>query len=568
MISWIQHHLIRHGRWIFISLLAVIIIAFVFTIGNTPGLTTNESNYEKRVIFGTDVNNPTEMEAISRSVGLSALLQTGSEISNNNQFQNAMADRIVQRHLIEMIGLPNPSSEDLQNYIKSLAFFQNESGEFDATSYSNFIENLSANPQLSELEFIQTLTEDYKIKQLEKAIEGPGYYTPAQSRIITDQQHTVYEVYNIKLNYTDFVPEIDDSEDAIKNYFEEQKLAYETDEKIEASYLIFASSATQIDDSSADLEAHYRANKAAIDAQYRSDNPEPEPEPETEAEAGAPPLKPQGPSPNSLLAFDQVEAWVQADWIEKQQAKAAEAMASEFVYTLYDKAIALDSESFENLKVAYQAEEAEIVAFAKNEVYGKSLPAGLLQSAFSLNSDRYYSDPYKIDGGYAILLYRATLPPEIPAFETVAEQVEKDYRNGEKRAQFNAEGARIKAELEAIVASGNDFKTEAEALGLVVDAQEDFNFRNPPSGVPPYEFQAVFRLKPGEVSEMNNYGSTAILTYLKSETISEYEEDSEELERTISNIKTFSQNSAKSGFYNELLSLEISDAAEAESDSE
>jgi hypothetical protein len=31
MISWIQHHLIRHGRWIFLTLLALIIVAFVFT---------------------------------------------------------------------------------------------------------------------------------------------------------------------------------------------------------------------------------------------------------------------------------------------------------------------------------------------------------------------------------------------------------------------------------------------------------------------------------------------------------------------------------------------------------
>jgi hypothetical protein len=55
MISWIQHHLIRHGRWVFLSLLAVIIVAFVFTIGNTPGCTTDRSGYEENLYYGIDL---------------------------------------------------------------------------------------------------------------------------------------------------------------------------------------------------------------------------------------------------------------------------------------------------------------------------------------------------------------------------------------------------------------------------------------------------------------------------------------------------------------------------------
>ena len=96
MISWIQNHLIRHGRWIFISLLAVIIIAFVFTIGNTPGLTTDDSNYEERILLGIDVNNQRVMDELAGTVGLSHLLRTKSEISNQNKFQSKLVNRIEQ----------------------------------------------------------------------------------------------------------------------------------------------------------------------------------------------------------------------------------------------------------------------------------------------------------------------------------------------------------------------------------------------------------------------------------------------------------------------------------------
>ena len=45
----------------------------------------------------------------------------------------------------------------------------------------------------------------------------------------------------------------------------------------------------------------------------------------------------------------------------------------------------------------------------------------------------------------------------------------------------------------------------------------------------------------------------AIISYLKSISVKEYEASEEEIERIISNIKEFSKNAGLSGFYNELL---------------
>ena len=72
MISWIQNHLIRHGRWIFICLLTVIIVAFVFTIGNTPGCTTNTSYYQEQEFYGYDLNSKRDMELVQRKAAMSA----------------------------------------------------------------------------------------------------------------------------------------------------------------------------------------------------------------------------------------------------------------------------------------------------------------------------------------------------------------------------------------------------------------------------------------------------------------------------------------------------------------
>ena len=67
----------------------------------------------------------------------------------------------------------------------------------------------------------------------------------------------------------------------------------------------------------------------------------------------------------------------------------------------------------------------------RSEIYGKALPSNLLQAGFDLNADRYYSDPFKTDNGYVVLLYKGTIPSMIPSFESVADQVKDDYITSE-----------------------------------------------------------------------------------------------------------------------------------------
>jgi peptidyl-prolyl cis-trans isomerase D len=557
MISWIQNHLIRHGRWIFISLLAVIIIAFVFTIGNTPGLTTDDSNYEERIILGIDVNNQRVMDTLAGNVGLSYLLRTQSEIRNENQFQSELANRIAQLYLIEKIGLPNPSQEELKAYIESLAYFQDESGAFDSESYNNFVSLVTVNPDISENQFVQTLIEDYKIEALDSVVEGPGFYTSPQSQFILDQQNTAYDLYNIKIDPKTFEPEIDTSDVAIKEYFETQQIAYETDEKIETSSILFPLVAHNFDSDAETLEAYYLANKESIDAEYRTEK-----EKFIDLDAEASDSETSDETVEETITYEMVADITKASWLAKEQNKAAEAQASEFVYTLYDQAIELDSQAFSDLLAAYAVSETDVEPYAASEIYGKALPSNLLQAGFSLNADRYYSDPYKTSNGFAVLLYKATVPSAIPSFESVADQVKADYIANETRAAFNAHGEAIQSQLEALVESGDDFQSGAEALGLTVEHYPEFNYNNQPEKAKPYEFQAVFRLKEGEVSAMTNYSEAAIITYLASKSVQEYEASEEEVERLVSNIKGFSKNTGLNGFYNELLSREI-DALES-----
>ena len=159
MISWIQHHLIRHGRWIFLSLLALIIVAFVFTIGATPGCTTDRSGYEENLFYGIDLNSPRESEVIIEKVRLSAFLN-GQQIRSDEQFQNQLTSRIALLHLAGEIGVPSPNQKTLADYITTKDAFRGDDGEFSADSYTKFVDNIESNPLTSQGLIIVVLEED------------------------------------------------------------------------------------------------------------------------------------------------------------------------------------------------------------------------------------------------------------------------------------------------------------------------------------------------------------------------------------------------------------------------
>ena len=142
MISWIQNHLIRHGRWIFLSLLALIIVAFVFTIGNTPGCTTDRSGYQENLFYGIDLNAPREREVIIEKVQLSAFLN-GQQIRSEEQFQSQLTSRIALLHLADELGVPAPDQASLADFITTKNAFRGADGEFSADAYTSFVDNIS-----------------------------------------------------------------------------------------------------------------------------------------------------------------------------------------------------------------------------------------------------------------------------------------------------------------------------------------------------------------------------------------------------------------------------------------
>jgi peptidyl-prolyl cis-trans isomerase D len=549
MISWIQHHLIRHGRWIFLTLLALIIVAFVFTIGATPGCTTDRSGYEENLFYGIDLNSPRDSEVIIEKVQLSAILN-GQEIRSDEQFQNQLTSRIALLHLAEEIGVPSPNQETLSDYITTKAVFLGADGKFSTDAYTSFVDSMESNPRTSQGLVIVVLEEDYRINQIGSVLSGPGYLLPAEAISQTQRRATKLNLTTAELNYADFSPEITVEETALREYYEAKKLRYEIPERIKASYAYFDLKAyveKVLEPSEAKLREHFTSKQDVFVADYESTKSEPaksvaDGEVETPKEANA-------------VTFSDVREAVTKSYLVEQETRMANEAAQGFAYTLYRDEIKRDSTAFKALLNESNLSLTEIEPYTLASASQRALSSDLLESAFKLGGNRYYSDAYAIDGGFAVLLYEGRIDPEIPEFEAVQSELTNDYKTDEKRRLFNERGESLQAELKAKIAEGIDFAEAAEALGLDTASFETFSVQEAPRKLNRSALQLAQGMQSGEVSPMLTSDGTGIFVYLANKTIPEIASDNEELKQAEEFLARFAAYSSGSSFEEELVIL-------------
>ena len=547
MISWIQHHLIRHGRWIFLTLLALIIVAFVFTIGATPGCTTDRSGYEENLFYGIDLNSPRDSEVIIEKVQLSAILN-GQEIRSDEQFQNQLTSRIALLHLAEEIGVPSPNQKTLSDYITTKAVFLGADGKFSTDAYTSFIDSMESNPRTSQGLVIVVLEEDYRINQIGSVLSGPGYLLPAEAISQTQRRATELSLTTAELNYADFSPEITIEETALREYYEANKLRYEIPERIKASYVYFNLKAYEEKvptPSETELREHFLSKQDSFVADYELTKP---------AESVAD-VEEETPKKANTVTFSDVREAVTQSYLVEQEARMANEAAQGFAYTLYRDEIKRDSAAFNELLNEANLSLTEIEPYTLDGAKQHALSSDLLESAFKLGGNRYYSDAYAVDGGFAVLLYGGRIAPEIPEFEAVQSELTNDYKTDEKRRLFNERGESLQAKLKAKIAEGIDFIEAAEALGLGTASFDTFSVQEAPRDLNRSALQLAQGMQSGDISPMLTSDGRGIFVYLANKTVPEIASDNEDLTQAEDFLARYAAYTSGSALTNELVFL-------------
>jgi hypothetical protein len=148
MFYWIQTYLTKHFKWILAILVVVMIISFVFTIGNFSPLGGNSGpSYQEQPFLGYDLNSAADQEEIfgAGQISLSLIYPSYFGQPSGEQVQDYSLSRTALLHIANQIGLPGPNKEEFKAHVQKLTGFMDFTTQaFDQTRFTAFVDSLKA----------------------------------------------------------------------------------------------------------------------------------------------------------------------------------------------------------------------------------------------------------------------------------------------------------------------------------------------------------------------------------------------------------------------------------------
>lgn len=547
MISWIQITFQRHFRIIFFGLLAVLIVSFVFTIGAAPGIGQADRQIQARTYFDLNLSSPDDQTRLNRDASLSIMLQAGFQNFSSAQMQEFALERYASLYLAEQLNLPHPNEEDYKAFIMEVRAFMGPTGEFDANAYARFRDNLKLMDQFTEADVDRVLRDDYRVRQVQQLLGGPGYVTDSEVQFQLERTDTEWSADVAKLDYATYAPTIEPTEDELQNYFDANAFRYETAPQVRVSYVEFPATRylAQIQLSEEEIRAHYEANPARFP---RADS----------GDSETPSIDASDPDIDYLAVRDQVSAALR---FERARRLAAEA-ASDLTVAIFD------NKPTPAAMGEFVAAQGSILRAA--EPFDRSNPPAFLntapqhvQSAFRLSAEDRISDPLPTAAGAVVLVWQESIPSAPSLYINVAEQVRADYLEAEKRERFVALGRQVRTNLASAMATGTSFADAVAALdnldGATATAESfaDFTRLNPPEGLPPVVVSSLEGLEAGDISEMVLVGNEGILTHASARQAPGLTTTDERFVELRNQLAEFNSASTASGIMRSLIEAEL-----------
>lgn len=499
MISQIQRTFQLHFRVVFVVLLAVVIVAFVFTIGSTPGLGRAGSKTYHHEFFGLDLGKPEDSRRLRGDAELSITLRGAAHlIQDGAQLETYGLERVAALALADQLKIPAPTKDELAAQIQILPIFRGADGKFDPEQYARFRGRLKTDSRVSETDIARVLGEDVRVERLQNLLAGPGYVLPVEVRDQLQRAESTWTIAVATLDYAGFKPDIPAPDDAVARYFKLHAGNYEIPARTGVDYVEFRADyyldAVKVTDD--EVRAFYDANPARF--------PKPE-EKKAEGEKPALPLidpaKIEDPNAAFALVRPQVERVL---WTERAKIPAARA-AADLTVALFEQKVQPNTPPFEALLAAQKLTLKHAPLLNAN-----SMPSELgwtpeiAAEAVRLREDQPVSDVLSFGAGSLVLFWRETRPAYQPQLVEVHDRVVADYRENERRKKFIELGQALHEQIEARLKADKKFEEAASAAQakLEVKVHANFTLRTLPKDIDYSALTALDRLEPGQVSEM------------------------------------------------------------------
>ncbi len=541
MIHALQTKFQKHHKIIFFVMLAIIIVAFVFTIGAAPGI-GGETQTARQEFFGHNLASPREMTEIAEAAQLSLRIEYGQTQIDQRQFENYVFERLTLLGLADRLGIPGPTDEQFPTYITSLRGFQNAQGTFDPDIYNDFIDEIDANPTMSEDDVGLVLEDNFRIAQVREILGGPGYILPTEVRLQLERNQTVWSVDLAKFDIGGFEADVQPTDEQLQQFYEENSFRYERAPRTDFAYVVFES-ANYVDQVPApkeeELKAYFERNRNQFTPPAPAENAENQTE-------------------TPEVTLDDVRDQVTQSVRMASASRLASRAASDFAYALFENKARQGTDEFQNLINSFNAELKEAPPASANEFPAElGFPRAVQQEVFRLNEDRHFSDPLALRNDYIVLVFQETLPAYVPPLEEVRDQVAADFINEEERRLLAERAEEIRASIVEKVKNGQPFAEAAQAEGLEVTSADSFTRMTAPSEVPPAVSARLTEFKQGEVSTMIPVQDAGYFVHIRDRQVPEIDPESDEFASTAENLKSLSSMASQNYVLQEVMEREI-----------
>ncbi|MDR1413409.1 MAG: SurA N-terminal domain-containing protein [Puniceicoccales bacterium] len=424
MISFLQNILQKHHKCLFGILLFVIIVAFVFTIGASPGIGRAKT---KRIYFyGQDLSNALEMSKIAENVAFSASFEKIDSNVVRSNLNQLILRRITALGLAEEYSIPNPSPDKLKRYIKTLPICLDEKGKFSPDLYTSILEMFKQNG-FGQERLSQILCENCRIEEMENILAGNGIAFGEQIREYLAKQDTEYDFAAAVIERGDIKVDEYVGDVAMENFYREHPGRYLQPRMHAVSMVKFESKdflEAVKDPEELDLVTFFQRNKDDF-----------------------------GESAN----FEKVKKAVREAYVNAEATKMAYVTAENFAGELYENNVPLNSEEFERILQKFALKKEKIAVYSKKKLPSvNGIAATYLRNVCDLESDRYYTDPCPATFGCVILFLEGTRESRELTFDEAKPSIRDDIIQEKKMAKFANKIEQIRQEVVATIGSGKD----------------------------------------------------------------------------------------------------------------
>lgn len=496
MITTLQNFFLKHNKWLFGSLLVVIIMTFVLTIGPQSIFDGPQGQQRQKMEFyGYDLASQAQQQTVVRRAELSMAMHPELRIPRDQLMDFAYL-RLAGLGMANQLGIPSPDRDSLATFVATISIFQDpESGEFSPEVYNNIVDSLESGGRFSRDTLAATLREDYRIAEVRKVLGGADLSLPSEVEQDYIDLNSEYTFVMAHMQESAFDPTIDAAEEAVKQFFDENPSRYEIPEQIEVLALMFKADAW--------MDSVAEPTEEALLAQFENNLTRYQPAADPEAETPAP-----------EVTLEDVRERVVADVKRELARRMAEEKSSAFTLQLWNTKVEFGSPEYETMLEDFRVEVVPLAPYSRESAPRNDVPRELLDSMWIYvgSSSRYFSDVSRTANGAAVGILRDHIEARMPSFEEVQAQVASDYASSEKRRLFTEHGRELRAALQSNPA---EFQTTAADLGLNIEVMGSFSGDDVPFQI---RFNGLWEqiqyLPEGEISPMiinNNRGTFAWL---------------------------------------------------------